>query len=186
MTKCLIVPGSARRDSLNKKLGRVAAACAAEAGLEPTFADLADFAMPLYDGDLEAESGLPANAVRLRELMTSHPAWVLVSPEYNSAITPVLKNALDWASRPAPGEKSLAAYQGKTAALLSASPGALGGLRGLYQLRMILSNVNVLVIPEQFALSAAHEAFDDTGALKNPAHRATVLRVVQRPAAVAR
>src|SRR5687767_14454637 len=110
MSKVLIIPGSARRDSLNKKLARVAEECAREAGMTPTFADLADFPMPLYDGDIEATSGIPSYARALREEMKEHPAWIFVCPEYNGSITPLLKNAIDWTSRPDGDEKNLAAY----------------------------------------------------------------------------
>lgn len=183
MTKTLIVPGSARRDSVNKKLARVVADVASEAGLEPTLIDLADFPMPLYDGDLEAASGLPEHAFRLKALMASHPAWVFVAPEYNASMTPLLKNAIDWASRPAPGEAALATFQAKTAALFSASPGALGGMRALVQLRLCLTAVRVLVVPDDFSLNGAYQAFDEAGALRDPKHRATVRRVLDRLAA---
>lgn len=150
------------------------------AGATVTTVDLRELALPLYDGDLEASSGLPEGAKRLQALMVSHQGFLIAAPEYNSSITGVLKNAIDWASRAAPGEAPLAAFREKTAALLSASPGALGGLRGLVHLRAILSSLDVLVIPEQFALGKANEAFDGAGALKDPKHAASVKRVVER------
>ena len=183
MTKTLIVPGSARRDSVNKRLARVAEGVAREAGLDPTLIDLAEFPMPLYDADLEAASGLPEHAVRLKALFASHPAWVFVAPEYNASLAPLLKNAIDWASRPAPGEKGLASFQAKTAALLSASPGALGGMRGLVHLRLCLTGMRVLVVPDDFSLSGAYQAFDEAGALREPKHRDAVRRVLDRLAA---
>ena len=110
----------------------------------------------------------------------SHQGLLLSCPEYNSGITPLVKNVIDWASRPLPGEPGLACYLGKVAGLISASPGGLGGLRGLVQVRMILGNINVLVIPEQFALAKAHEAFDADGNLKDPAHQTAVANVGKR------
>jgi NAD(P)H-dependent FMN reductase len=186
MTKVLIVPGSARRESLNKKLAKIAQQCAKEAGMEPTYVDLADFPMPMYDGDVEEKNGVPPYAKALREVMKEHPAWVFVAPEYNGSVTPLLKNGIDWTSRPDGDEKNLAAFKGKTAALLSASPGALGGMRGLTQLRHTLHVVKVLTIPEDFSLVKAHEAFDEKGELKDPKQREKVLAVMQRLAAVAK
>ncbi len=123
--------------------------------------------MPLYDGDLETRDGLPTGAKKLKELMRAHDGLLISSPEYNSSISAVLKNAIDWASRPVEGEPPLACFTGKAAALLSASPGALGGLRGLVHLRSILGNINVLVIPDQVAVMSAHTAFADDGSLKD-------------------
>ena len=121
-----------------------------------TLIDLRDFAMPLYDGDLEEREGLPANARVLKDLMLSHQGFLISSPEYNSSISAVLKNAIDWASRPVTGEAPLACFTGKAAAIMSASPGALGGLRGLVHLRSILGNINVLVLLDQVAVMSAY------------------------------
>lgn len=165
--KILAFAGSTRTDSFNKKLIRVAADAARAAGAEVTLIDLRDFPMPLFDGDLEDKEGLPENARRLKELFRSHDALLISSPEYNSSITAVLKNTIDWVSRTeTDDEPALVAYRGKTAALLAASPGALGGLRGLVHLRAILGNIGVIILPDQVAVPKAHEAFDDKGALK--------------------
>lgn len=169
--KILALAGSLRKDSFNKKLIRIAADHARAAGAEVTLIDLADYRMPIYDGDFEAAEGLPENARRFREALKSHHGLLIASPEYNSSISAALKNAIDWASRPdpqIPGEPSLVAFAGKTAAIMSASPGALGGLRGLVHLRAILSNIDVLVIPNQIAINSAHEAFNPDGSLKDP------------------
>jgi len=157
--KILAFAGSARRDSFNKKLVRVAARGAEQAGAEVTVIDLADYPLPVYDGDLE-EQGIPENVGKLRELFKAHDGLLLACPEYNSSITPLLKNTIDWVSRPEGEDGMLAAYQGKVAALLAASPGGLGGLRGLVTVRSILSNIGVVVLPKQHALSKAHEAFE--------------------------
>lgn len=165
MMKILAFAGSTRRDSLNKKLVGIAAARAREAGGEVTLIDLRDFQLPLYDGDLEETDGLPENATKLYELMKLHGALLLACPEYNSSISGVLKNAIDWVSRLRTGEPALAAFTGKVAALLSASPGAFGGLRGLSHVRSILQNIGVLVIPNQVSVPQANKAFAESGEL---------------------
>lgn len=161
--RILAFAGSARAGSYNKKLVRVAARGAEKAGGECSVIDLRDFPMPIYDADLEAAEGMPPQAKRFRDLLLSHQALLISSPENNSSVSALLKNGIDWATRNEQGEGDVAAFKGKAAALLSASPGALGGLRGLVHLRAILGNIGCLVIPEQFALSRAHEAFDDAG-----------------------
>jgi len=163
--KILAFAGSARKDSFNKKLVRIAAAGATAAGAAVTVIDLKDFPLPIFDQDLEAADGPPENAVRLKQLFIDHDGLLISAPEYNSSITPLLKNAIDWVSRPPNEKPPLAAFQGKTAALLSASPGHLGGLRGLVHVRAILGNIGVLVLPKQIAISQADKAFDKDGRL---------------------
>ncbi|MBG1241114.1 NADPH-dependent FMN reductase [Nostoc sp. NZL] len=172
--KILAFAGSTRIDSYNKKLVKIAAAGAKAAGAEVTYIDLRDLPLPLFDEDLEAQEGLPANARTFKELMISHQGLLIASPEYNSSLTAVLKNAIDWASRPAPNEAPLAAFTGKVASIMSASPGALGGLRGLVHLRSILGNIKVLVLPDQIAVSKAYEAFNADGTLKDPKQQASI------------
>lgn len=172
--KILAFAGSTRIDSYNKKLVKIAAAGAKAAGAEVTYIDLRDLPLPLFDEDLEAEQGLPANARILKDLLISHQGLLIASPEYNSSLTAVLKNAIDWASRPAPNEAPLAAFAGKVAAILSASPGALGGLRGLVHLRSILGNIKVLVLPDQIAVPKAYEAFNPDGTLKDPKQQESI------------
>jgi len=164
----LALAGSTRTHSFNKQLVKIAADAARAAGATVTYVDLRDFPLPLFDQDLEDAQGLPENAKKLKELFKAHDGFLLASPEYNSSITAVLKNAIDWASRAGTDdEPSLIAYRGKTAALMSASPGGLGGLRGLVTVRSILSNIGVVVIPDQVSVSQAHEAFDGEGQLKD-------------------
>ena len=165
--KVLAFAGSAREGSFNKKLIAIAAAGAKEAGADVTLVDLREFPMPLYDGDLEAREGLPENAKKLKALFLSHQALLISSPEYNSSYSPLFKNTIDWVSRQEKGEEPLAAYKGKIAGLMSASPGGLGGLRGLVHVRAVLGNIHVLVIPDQLAVSTAHEAFGSDGSLKD-------------------
>ena len=163
----LAFAGSARRNSWNKKLVRIAAKGARAAGAEVTDLDLADYPMPLYDGDLEAAEGQPANAKRLKKLMINSHGFLIASPEYNSGYSPLLKNTLDWVSRPIPEEPSLLAFAGKVTALMSASPGALGGLRGLAQLRQVLSNIQVLVLPGQVTVPLAQNLFLKNGYIED-------------------
>lgn len=172
--KILAFAGSARKDSYNKKLIRIAAAGARAAGAEVTLVDLRDYPMPIYDGDLEEREGVPANALQFRKLMMTHQGLLISSPEYNSSISPLLKNTLDWLSRPVHGEHGLAPFRNKVATLMAASPGNLGGLRGLVHVRAILGNLGVIVLPDQLAVSKAHEAFDADGALIDPQQHASV------------
>lgn len=175
----LALAGSTRAGSLNKKLLAVAAGAAQGAGAEVTTVELAELAMPLYDGDLEKTSGLPENAKRLKALMIAHDAMLIASPEYNGGLTAVLKNAIDWASRREGDEPPLAAYRGKIAGLVAASPGRLGGARSLIALRQVLTSCGALVIPQQFALGQAARAFDDNGALRDAEHHAATVGVAQ-------
>lgn len=185
--KILAFAGSARSDSLNQRLLDAAVAIAREAGLETTAIRLADYPLPLYHQDQEADHGLPENAVRLQQLFIDHTGLLLACPEYNSSITPLLKNTIDWVSRPAgPDAPRLAAYRGKVAALVGASPGALGGLRGLRHVREILSNIGVLVVPGQFALSSAQAAFDEAGHLADEKQQAMLRTCIEQFVASAR
>ena len=174
--KILAFAGSTRTDSYNKKLLKLAAAAARAAGAEVTDLDLRELPLPLFDQDLEAQ-GLPPNARKLKDLMLAHHGLLLSCPEYNSSITAVLKNAIDWASRPVPNEPPLACFTGKVAALLSASPGALGGLRGLVHVRSILGNIGVIVLPDQVAVPKAQEAFTPEGTLKDTAAQTKIQKL---------
>jgi len=172
--KILAFAGSTRTDSFNKKLVRIAVSGARQAGAEVTHIDLRDYTLPLYDGDIEQRDGLPANARTLKDLFLAHQGLLIAAPEYNSSISAVLKNAIDWVSRPVPGEPPLGCFIDKVAALMSASTGALGGLRGLVTVRSILGNIRVIVLPDQVAVPKAHEAFNPDGSLKDPKQQAAV------------
>ncbi|MBI4784241.1 MAG: NAD(P)H-dependent oxidoreductase [Oscillatoriophycideae cyanobacterium NC_groundwater_1537_Pr4_S-0.65um_50_18] len=176
----LAFAGSTRTDSYNKKLVQVAASGARAAGAKVTYVDLRDLPMPLFDEDLEAATGMPENAREFKRLLKAHDGLLIASPEYNSSITPVLKNAIDWASRSEPNEPGLAAFVDKVAAIMSASPGALGGLRGLVPLRMLLGNIRILVLPDQVAIPKAYEAFDLDGSLKDAKQQASVEHLGKR------
>ena len=167
-SKIVAFAGSTRTGSFNKQLVALAADAARSAGAEVTVVDLRDLALPLFDQNREAADGLPAGAKKFKTLLRESDGFLIASPEYNSSITGVLKNALDWATRSeSDDEPPLAAFRGKAAALFAASPGALGGLRGLVHLRAILGNIGVLVLPDQVAIAVAHEAFDEAGKLKD-------------------
>ncbi|MFW5442711.1 MAG: NADPH-dependent FMN reductase [Methylococcaceae bacterium] len=166
MAKIVFLAGSARKESLNKKLASLAANMAEAAGAEVTIVDLKDYEMPLYNGDLEKEQGIPNNAKKLKQVFIDHDGFFIASPEYNSSFSALLKNTIDWMSRPdEENERPLVAYKGKVAALGAVSPGALGGLRGLVPLRMLLGNIGVTVIPSQIAIGAGFKAFDSEGKL---------------------
>ncbi|MEO7298696.1 MAG: NAD(P)H-dependent oxidoreductase [Verrucomicrobiota bacterium] len=166
--KILAFAGSTRKDSLNKKLVQLAAQHSRDAGAEVTLIDLRDLPMPLYDGDLEATGGIPENGKKFKNLLRDHAGLLISSPEYNSSISGVLKNAIDWASRPeTDNETPLVCFKGKVVALMSASPGGLGGLRGLVHVRAILGNIGVIVLPDQLSISSANDAFDASGKLKD-------------------
>ena len=181
MVKVLVFAGSARRDSLNKKLARIAARHAREAGGDATFVDLDDYPIPLYHGDLEAAEGLPANARKLREIFLAHDALLIASPENNSSVTALLKNTLDWLSRSIGDGKGansgLAPYRGKLAGLLSASPGPFAGVRGLPHLRQILSSLGVTVLGAQVSIPRADEAFRADGELADAHNDALVAKL---------
>ena len=162
--KVLVFAGSARRDSLNKKLARLAAAAAEKAGAEATYIDLNDYPMPIYHGDEEAATGIPENGKKLKALFKSHQALIIASPENNSSVSSLLKNTIDWLSRADGTESGMVPFKDKTALLLAASPGPFGGVRGLNHLRDIISRLGVLTWPDMMTVGNADTAFTDTGA----------------------
>ena len=172
--KILAFSGSARKDSYNSRLVRLAVEGARQAGADVTVIDLKEYPLPIFDEDLEKEVGSPENATRLKKLFLEHDGLLISAPEYNSSITPLLKNTIDWVSRAAAGEAPLAAYTGKVASLMSASPGGLGGLRGLVTVRSILGNIGVTVLPDQVAIARAFEAFAPDGKLKDAKQQSQV------------
>src|SRR5262245_20669840 len=174
--KILAFAGSLRTGSYNKMLIKIAAAGAQAAGAEVTLADLRDYPMPIYDGDLETKEGMPEAAQRFKRLFLAHHGILISAPEYNSSITGVLKNTIDWISRTGPGD--LAQWPlSKVVGLMSASPGALGGLRGLVHVRSIFGNLDAIVLPGQVAVMRAHEAFDAAGNLKDAKQREAVEKI---------
>ncbi len=178
--------GSTRAASHNSRVLKIAAEAARAEGARVTEVDWRALPLPLFDEDEEARGGMPKNARAFKELLMSHDGFLIAAPEYNSSITPLLKNAIDWASRREGNEKPLEAFAGKVAALMSASPGALGGLRGLVHVRAILGNIQVLVLPAQIAVAKAHEAFDADGRLKDAQQQAGIEGLGKNLAAVLR
>jgi NAD(P)H-dependent FMN reductase len=166
--KILVLAGSLRKGSNNKKLALIASTAAKKAGADVTYIDLKDYPLPIYDGDIEESQGLPQNAIKLKELMIQSDGFIIASPEYNSSISGALKNFIDWTSRKAhPEEVYLSCFIDKMALLLSASPSSLGGLRGLVHLRSILENIFTFVLPKQKTISDSFNAFDAQGNLLN-------------------
>ena len=179
----LVFSGSTRAQSFNRQLAHAAGDMAAAEGAQVTRLDLANFDLPIYNGDLEAQ-GTPRDVLRLKEILFAHPAWIISAPEYNGSYPALLKNAIDWASRPVAGDAAWAVgtkpFAGKVVGLLAASPGALGGVRGLSHLAPLLLQLQCWVAPKQFALAKAGEAFDPNGGLATDAHRIAVHGVVEQ------
>ncbi|MDI4237783.1 NAD(P)H-dependent oxidoreductase [Bradyrhizobium sp. 31Argb] len=168
--KILVIPGSLRSGSLNAKLAAVAAHELAQAGAEVSRISLADFPLPIYDGDLQAKSGVPKNAINLKRMIGAHHGVLIVTPEYNSSVPPLVKNTIDWVSRVQdPHEVRGQVFRDRVFAIAAASGGRLGGSRALAALRLILSACQATVIPNQLALSFAEHAYDDMDHLRHPA-----------------
>ncbi|HYF49256.1 MAG TPA: NAD(P)H-dependent oxidoreductase [Planctomycetota bacterium] len=165
--KILAFAGSLRAESWNKKLVKIAINGAKAAGANVTYIDLRDFPLPVFDEDLEKADGLHPNARKLKDLFLANDGLLISCPEYNSSITAALKNAIDWVSRPVPGESALQCFDGKVVSLMAASPGALGGLRGLVTVRSILGNIKCIVLPDQVAVPKVHEVMNPDGTLKD-------------------
>src|SRR6478609_9982426 len=168
--KILVIPGSLRTGSLNARLAAVAAYAFAQAGIEVTRISLGDFPLPLYDGDLQAKSGVPKNAVNLKRMIGAHHGVLIVTPEYNSSLPPLVKNTLDWVTRVQDAQEARGqVFRNRAFAIAAASESRLGGTRALAALRLVLTPCHATVIPNQLALSFAAEAYDDMDRLKHPA-----------------
>ncbi len=198
MATVLVFAGSARQASLNRQLAQVGADAVRAAGAQATLIDLGDYPMPIYHGDLEAADGVPPKAVELGRLMRQHDGLLIASPENNASVSSLLKNTIDWLSRirefnPASVSSLLKntidwlsrirefnPLDGKTAALMAASPGAFGGVRGLYHLRAILNTLGVEVIAQQFLLPRAHQAFGADGGVIDPKQAEQLAKLARR------
>jgi len=178
--RILAFSGSSRRESLNRKFLAVAVSDARELGLEVKLLDLNDFALPLYNGDMEDAGGMPAAAVTLSGLIASHDGLLIASPEYNSMITPLLKNTIDWCTR---GDDN--PFASKVAAVMSASPGLHGGARSLVMAQGLLLKLGCHVVPGQCILPHADKAFDSNGLLLEERSKGAVLSMVKALAATA-
>jgi len=187
MTKIAVIVGSTRDGSFNRALGALAAVQLAAHGAEVTIVDLAALDLPIYTAALEADA-FPADALVLKKILAAQDGLLIVSPEYNGSIPALLKNAIDWASRPADGEGPLAltAFRGKAAAIMGASVSPFGGIRALAHLRQILGTIQMLVIPDQVLVPNAHAAFDEAGQLKEALPASLVDMTAARLVAVAK
>lgn len=181
--KLLIFAGSNRLASLNRRLAHAAAGLARASGAEVTHLELIDFDIPMYNADLEA-GGTPADVMKLKKIMFEHPAWIICSPEYNGSYTALLKNTIDWVSSPVKGDPAwqdgFKSFTDKVVGILSASPGALGGLRSQSHLVPLLLNCQCWIAPKAFALGHAGDAFDPDGKLTSDAQRKSLLAVVDQ------
>ena len=165
--KILAFAGSIRNDSVNKRLAKIAVNAAEQSGAEVTFADLAEYQMPLYCQDYESEHGLPESVLAFKDLMKSHNGFLIASPEYNGSLTGILKNTIDWMSRPNADDPRMACFDGKIAGIMAASPGGLGGLRGLHHLRVILASIGTFVLPNQLAVGHSGTNLVDDESIKD-------------------
>src|SRR5215212_2582990 len=179
--KILVIPGSLRTGSLNARLAATAAHEFAQAGAEVTRISLADFPLPIYDGDLQNKSGVPKNAVNLKRLIGAHQGVLLVMPEYNSSVPPLVKNTIDWVTRVQDAQETRGqVFRGRAFAIAAASESRIGGSRSLAALRLILAACHATVIPNQLALSFASEAYDDMDRLKHPADAEALAALVRQ------
>ena len=181
--KLLVFAGSTRQQSHNRKLARATAAMSRSSGAQVTQLELADFDVPMYNADLEAR-GTPADVIKLKQILYEHPAWIICSPEYNGSYPALLKNMLDWVSSPVKTDPDwrdgFKSFTGTVVGLMSASPGALGGIRAQSHLVPLLLNLRCWIAPKAFALSSAADAFDGGGSLVQDKHHESVQAVIDQ------
>jgi NAD(P)H-dependent FMN reductase len=179
--KILVIPGSLRTGSLNARLAAAATLEFAQAGVEVTRISLGDFPLPIYDGDLQTKSGVPKNAINLKRMMSAHHGVLIVTPEYNSSVPPLVKNTIDWVTRVQDTHETRGqVFRERAFAIAAASESRLGGTRSLAALRLILSACHAIVVPNQLALSFASEAYDDMDRLKHPADAEALKAMVRQ------
>lgn len=179
-TRVLAFAGSTRTDSVNRKLVAQAAEIAHKLGAHVTLINLKEYPLPFYDADREAKEGMPESALSFSKLIAESQIILIASPEYNASVTGVLKNAIDWISRTPSGAPARDVLKGKICVLMSASPGAGGGARGLIHLRTILESIGATVLPEHIILGNAYSAFDEAGQLKDSTIQSKLEKVVRR------
>ena len=181
--KVLVFAGSTRQQSLNRKLARATADMVRASGAEVTHLELGDYDVPLYNGDLEAR-GTPPDVIKLKQIFFDHPAWIICTPEYNASYPALVKNTIDWLSRSVPGNPDWTdgykPFRGKVVGVLSASPGALGGLRSQSHLVPLLMNLQCWVTPLNYALGRAGEAFNEQGEFVSDAPRKPIQAVIDQ------
>ena len=180
MTKLIAISGSIRVGSLNEKLVLLAIQFAKDKGIEAEYIDLRDYPLPIYNGDLDTPNARPRNVAKLKKIFVDSSKIIIASPENNASVSPLLKNVIDWVSRPDIGELPFAysAFRSKAVGLLSASPGSFAGIRGLNHLKEILNAVFAIVLPEQLCVAKAHEAFDENGKLRSTNHQEVLHNVI--------
>jgi NAD(P)H-dependent FMN reductase len=183
--KLLALAGSTRTDSLNKRLLQAVVNLVPEGGAEVNLIDLRDYPLPLFDGDLEEQEGIPEHAMTLKQLFLDADALLISTPEYNTSLPAVLKNAIDWISRPVPDQTWLAGISGQVVGAMSASPGSTGGMSALAHLRQMFSNLGALVVPGFTACPNADAALADDGGFAHEAQRALYAGYVQEVLALA-
>jgi len=186
--KILVIPGSLRIASYNGKLAALAAKELALADADVTRISLEDYPLPLFDAEMTAEAPTPQYAVQLRRMMEAHQAVFMTSPEFSASVTPLIKNTIDWLSRPrARGEPAYEIFKDRVFAIGAASAGTDGGVRSLMALRQILElGCGALVIPEQISVANAGEAFDEMDDLKDPSLAASLKALARRLVELAR
>ncbi|MBA3447034.1 MAG: NAD(P)H-dependent oxidoreductase [Pseudaminobacter sp.] len=178
--KILVFAGSIRTGAYSGRTADAAMKELALQGAAVTRISLADYPLPIMDEDLEREKGVPENALRLARQFAANDGFLIASPEYNSSIPPLLKNAIDWVSRVRKdGGRPLEPYQGKVAALCSSSDGNFAGVRGLYHLRSVLMNCHVEIVSPQCSVARAQDAFDENGQFREPRLRTAMTTVCQ-------
>jgi len=186
--RLLFFAGSTREGSFNRKLASLAHHIAEANGIEAVLAELKDYPMPIYNGDLEAKEGPPERARAFKALLGEYDGVFIASPEYNSSVTPLLKNTLDWVTRvKEKGETGLEVFRSRVFAISGASPGSYGAMRSLLHLRQILEiGMGATVIPQQIAVPRAMDAFEQDGSLKDKAQQTLCKSVVEALAVAAR
>jgi chromate reductase len=183
--RLLFFAGSTREGSFNRKLAALAHHIASANGLEAVLVDLKDYPMPLYNGDLEAKEGVPERARAFKALLAEYQGVFIASPEYNSSVTPLLKNTIDWVSRVKDDQPDV--FRSRVFAISGASPGYYGAMRSLLHLRQILEiGLGATVIPQQIAVPRAMDAFEGDGSLKDKAQQTLCKNVVEALAVAAR
>jgi NAD(P)H-dependent FMN reductase len=179
--KILVIPGSLRTGSLNAKLAAVAIDALVRADVDVTRISLGDFPLPIYDGDIEISSGVPKQAFDLKRMISAHDGVLIVTPEYNASLPPLLKNSIDWVSRVVDTQESKGqVFRERPFAIAAASNGRLGGARCLQALRLVLSACRAMVIPNQLTLAFADEAYDDMDRLKHAADKDAMAAMVRQ------
>ncbi len=170
--------GSTRAESLNRKLALAARQAASDLGLDATHIELRDYPLPIYDGDHESQVGTPPAVVALRTLLKRHDVWLIASPNYNNSISPLLKNVIDWVSRPTGGDGYVECFKNRVVIAMSSSDGSSGGARGLPHLRQILAHLGARVLDEQFTVPRGSTAFDAAGGLVDLDQRRQLQRLI--------